>query len=104
VNERIIIRTSADIDAIEQGGWEAFLPSATPFGLIENAARPRPDACALHYLANSDDPSSNVQISYGTLVHNIRQAANLFHSGARRSREEPAPLTRCFGPNMSWPF
>jgi fatty-acyl-CoA synthase len=79
VNERIIIRTSADIDAIEQGGWEAFLPSATPFGLIENAARPRPDACALHYLANSDDPSSNVQISYGTLVHNIRQAANLFH-------------------------
>jgi fatty-acyl-CoA synthase len=79
VNERIIIRTSADIDAIEQDGWEAFLPSATPFGLIENAARQRPDACALHYLADSDDPGRNVQISYRTLVHKIRQAANLFH-------------------------
>jgi fatty-acyl-CoA synthase len=78
VNERIIIRTSADIDAVEQGGWEAFLPSATPFGLIENAARQRPDACALHYLADSDDPRRNVQISYRTLVHKIRQAANLF--------------------------
>ena len=79
MNERIIIRTSADIDAIEQGGWEAFLPSATPFGLIEGAARQRPDACALHYLADSDDPARNVQISYRTLVHNIRQSANLFH-------------------------
>jgi fatty-acyl-CoA synthase len=78
VNERIIIRTSADIAAIEQGGWEAFLPSATPFGLIEHAARQRPDACALHYLADADDPRRNVQISYGTLVHKIRQAANLF--------------------------
>lgn len=78
MSERIIIRTSADIDAIEQGGWEAFMPSATPFGLIESAARQRPDACALHYLADSDDPARNVQISYGTLVRNIRQAANLF--------------------------
>jgi fatty-acyl-CoA synthase len=78
VNERIIIRTSADIDAIEQGSWEAFLPAATPFGLIANAARQRPDACALHYLADSDHPERNVQTSYGMLVHKIRQAANLF--------------------------
>jgi fatty-acyl-CoA synthase len=78
VNERIIIRTSADIDAIERGGWEAFLPFATPFGLIESAASQRPDACALHYLADSDHPERNVQTSYGMLVHKIRQAANLF--------------------------
>jgi fatty-acyl-CoA synthase len=78
VNERIVIRTSADIAAIENDGLEAFLPSPTPFGLIENAAREQPDRCALHYLADADDPSRNVRISYGTLVQRIRQAANLF--------------------------
>ncbi len=48
MSERIVIRTSADIAAIESGGLDAFLPCATPFGLIENAARDRPDHCALH--------------------------------------------------------
>jgi fatty-acyl-CoA synthase len=78
VNARIVVRNSADIAAIERGGLDAFLPSATPFGLIEDAARNRPDHCALHYLADADDPASDVQISYRMLVHKIRQAANLF--------------------------
>jgi fatty-acyl-CoA synthase len=78
VTKRIIIRTSADIDAIEKGGWEAFLPAATPFGLVENAASKQPDRCALHYLADADDPSRDVRISYRKLVQKIRQAANLF--------------------------
>jgi fatty-acyl-CoA synthase len=78
VNERIIIRTSADIDAIEQRGLTAFLPAATPFGLVESAARQQPDRCALHYLADADDPSRDVRISYAMLVQKIRQAANLF--------------------------
>jgi fatty-acyl-CoA synthase len=78
MNERVIIRTSADIDAIERGGWEAFLPFATPFRLIESAASQRPDACALHYLADSNHPERNVQTSYRMLVHKIRQGANLF--------------------------
>jgi fatty-acyl-CoA synthase len=78
VNERIVVRTSADIAAIERGGLDAFLPSATPFGLIESAASDRPDHCALHYLADPDDSRKDVQISYGMLVHKIRQAANLF--------------------------
>ena len=78
MSERIVVRTSADIAAIERIGLDAFLPSATPFQLIENAARDRPDHCALHYLADADDPGRDVQISYGMLVHKIRQAANLF--------------------------
>jgi fatty-acyl-CoA synthase len=78
VNERIVVRTSADIDAIEQRGLAAFLPAATPFGLIENAAQAQSDSCALHYLADADDPSRDVRISYGMLVQKIRQAANLF--------------------------
>jgi hypothetical protein len=44
LNERIVIRTSADIAAIEKGGLDAFLPSAMPFGLIENAVRLRSKA------------------------------------------------------------
>ena len=56
VNERIPIRGPADLDAIERGGLQAFLPSATPFGLIEDTARKFPDRCALHYLAADRRP------------------------------------------------
>ena len=78
VSERISVRTQSDLDAIEQGGLKAFLPSATPLGLIEAAARARPDHCALHYLADIGDPGRNARISYAALVEKIRQAANLF--------------------------
>jgi fatty-acyl-CoA synthase len=78
VRARTIIRTSADIDAIEKAGLPAFLPSPTPLGLIEDAARQRPDRCALHYLADIDNPGRDVRISYAALVRKIRQAANLF--------------------------
>jgi hypothetical protein len=37
VNERIVVRTSADIAAIERGGLDAFLQSATPFVHVGNA-------------------------------------------------------------------
>ena len=56
MNQRITIRHSADLDAIESRGLQAFLPSATPFGLIEDTASRRPDHCALHYLADIGDP------------------------------------------------
>ena len=78
MNQRITIRHSADLDAIESRGLQAFLPSATPFGLIEDTASRRPDHCALHYLADIGDPGRNVRISYAALARKIRQAANLF--------------------------
>ena len=78
MNERIPVRGPADLDAIERCGLQAFLPSATPFGLIEGTASKHPDRCALHYLAAIGDPSRDMRISYATLVHKIRQAANLF--------------------------
>jgi fatty-acyl-CoA synthase len=46
--------------------------------LIEDAARRSPDRCALHYLADIDDPGRNQRISYSALIGKIRQAANLF--------------------------
>jgi fatty-acyl-CoA synthase len=78
VSESIKIRTSADIEAIEKRGFEAYLPSNTPFGLIEDTARARPDHCALHYLAEIGDPGRNVRITYAAFARKIRQAANLF--------------------------
>ena len=78
MTERIQIRNPADIDAIERGGLAAFLPRATPLGLIEASARTSPDHCALHYLADAGDPGRDVRISYATLAGKIRQAANLF--------------------------
>lgn len=78
MNERIHVRNSADVDAIEQAGLAAFLPVATPLGLIEASARQRPDHCALHYLADIGDPGHDVRISYASFAGKIRQAANLF--------------------------
>ena len=46
--------------------------------MIEDAARQSPDRCALHYLADIDDPGRNQRISYSALIGKIRQAANLF--------------------------
>jgi fatty-acyl-CoA synthase len=78
VTERTAIHTAADLDAIERLGFEAYLPSPTPFGLIEDAARARPDHCALHYLTNIGDPGRDIRISYAEFAGKIRQAANLF--------------------------
>ncbi len=78
MSESIKIRTSADIEAIEKRGFEAYLSSNTPFGLIEDTARARPDHCALHYLAEIGDPGRNVRITYAAFARKIRQAANLF--------------------------
>ena len=78
MNERIHVRNSADIDAIEKAGLAAFLPLATPLGLIEDTARKRPDHYALHYLAEIGAPGRDVRISYARFAGKIRQAANLF--------------------------
>ena len=78
MNERIPIRSSADLEAIERRGLPAFLPLATPFGLIEDTARRLPDRCALHYLAEVGEPNRDVRISYAAFAGKIRQAANLF--------------------------
>lgn len=96
MNQRITVRNSADLAAIEACGWQAFLPSPTPLALIEDAARKRPDHCALHYLADIDDPSRNLRISYAALARKIRQAANLF----RRLGVGPADAVALLMPHV----
>ena len=78
MNERLMIRNRSDIEAIETAGLQAYLPLPSPFALIEEAARRRPDHCALRYLADIGDPRRDTAITYAALVRNIRQAANLF--------------------------
>jgi len=78
VNERLMIRDRGDIDAIETAGLEAYLPLKSPLALLENAARRRPDHCALRYLAEIGDPQRDRATTYAELVRHIRQAANLF--------------------------
>ena len=78
MSESIKIRGSGDIASIEQRGFDAYLPISTPFGLIEDTARVRPDHCALLYLAEIGNPDRNVTITYAAFARRIRQAANLF--------------------------
>ena len=92
VNDQIRILTSVDIQAIEKGGFAAYLPLATPFGLIEDTARARPDHCALHYLVEIGEPARNVRITYATFAKKSRQAANLFHRLGVTSEDSVAIL------------
>jgi fatty-acyl-CoA synthase len=78
LREDLAIRDLDDIEAIERRGLQAFLPFATPFALIEQSARLWPERFALHYLADVEDPTSDVRITYSALARKIRQAANLF--------------------------
>lgn len=79
MSRSIKIRGSGDIASIEKRGLDAYLPINTPFGLVEDTARARPDHCALHYLAEIGNPDRNVRITYAAFARQIRQAANLFH-------------------------
>ena len=91
-----MIRDSSDIEAIEAAGLTAYLPAPSPFALLEDAARRRPDHCALRYLADIAEPRRDTAITYAALVRHVRQAANLF----RRLGVGPSDAVALFMPHV----
>ncbi|GLH78449.1 acyl-CoA synthetase [Bradyrhizobium sp. SSBR45G] len=75
---RWIVRTEADLAAIERDGLDAFLPHASPFALIEASARHWPQQTAIRYVTRVGQPETDIAVSYDALARRIRQAANLF--------------------------
>src|SRR5262245_26695046 len=75
---RQIVRTEADIEAIERDGLGAFLPHASPSAIIEAGARLWPRRTAIRYLTAVGAPETDIVLSYRDFAGRIRQAANLF--------------------------
>jgi fatty-acyl-CoA synthase len=73
-----VVRTDADIAAIEHEGFAAFLPHASPFEIIQASAARYPDRPAIRYLTRAGAPETDVTLSYKDFAGHIRQAANLF--------------------------
>ncbi|MGA7803696.1 AMP-binding protein [Bradyrhizobium sp.] len=73
-----IVRSAADIAAIEREGWAAFLPHPSPFEIIEATAARYPDRPAIRYLRKMGAAETDLALSYREFAGRIRQAANLF--------------------------
>ncbi|MDI3469427.1 MAG: Long-chain-fatty-acid--CoA ligase [Pseudolabrys sp.] len=75
-----VIRTAADLAAIEARGLDAFLPHPTPYGIIAASAAAWPERTAIRYLRKIGDQAADVVISYAALAARVRQAANAFRA------------------------
>jgi fatty-acyl-CoA synthase len=73
-----VVRTDADIAAIEREGLAAFLPHASPFEIIAASAARYPDRPALRYITQVGAPEADATLTYREFAGRIRQAANLF--------------------------
>jgi fatty-acyl-CoA synthase len=73
-----VVRTDADIAAIEREGLAAFLPHASPFELIAASAARHPDRPAIRYITRVGAPETDAALNYREFAGRIRQAANLF--------------------------
>jgi len=93
VSESIKIRTSADIEAIEKRGFEAYLSSNTPFGLIEDTARARPGA--LSSIARSSSHHRCELHGPDTIYFCVRGVSRATASGAKRTLAETTRSEKC---------
>jgi fatty-acyl-CoA synthase len=72
------IADAQDVAAIEAAGLAAFLPAATPYDILRRSAGLLPDAVAINAITQVDAPETDVRLTYATLLHKVRRAANLF--------------------------
>lgn len=74
------IKSISDLRAVEAEGIEALCPHASPQKIIEASALRWPDATAIYYSLNADDPSLDHRWTYSDLQADITAAARLFHA------------------------
>ncbi|TNF17588.1 MAG: acyl-CoA synthetase [Rhodobacteraceae bacterium] len=74
------LRTQADIEALEQQGFDAAYPDQSPWAILQRGARDYPDAVAIRYLHDATDPARDEVISYRDLAARVMAAGRLFRS------------------------
>lgn len=72
------LTSASDIAALERQGFSAVYPARTPHDMIAASAARAPDAPAIRFLRDADDPSRDICLSYAGLLDHIHAAANLF--------------------------
>ena len=75
-----MLRSLADIEALERTPYAEAIPARTTYGLIERAARLHAARDAFVYLPDGESTTRSERITYGDLLANIHRAANLFRS------------------------
>jgi len=79
--DSVQVRTLADIEAIEAVPIEERLDGLeSTYDVIARAARQTPDAVALIFLPEGDSSAVPLQVTYGSLLQKVTQAANAFHA------------------------
>jgi fatty-acyl-CoA synthase len=77
MGEKFLIRTMADIEAIEQVPISERFSENSTYELISKGAAIDPDAIAMSFLMNGDSYRQPQQVSYGQFIARIRQTANM---------------------------
>ena len=75
-----IVKTIADIVALERQPYDELVPARNLYQLFEATAQLHPDRPALTVMKTGDLEEAAVQFSHRELFGKISQAANLFHS------------------------
>lgn len=76
---RTIMRSMADVLAIEQTPWQESLPARNTYALVCQACERHPDRTALRFVMSGDPAAPEFTVSYRTLKTRVTQAANAFH-------------------------
>lgn len=74
------LRTLADIEALEQRGFDAAYPDQSPWEILQSGASEHPDAVAIRYLHDATDPSRDEVVSYRDLATRVMAAGRLFRA------------------------
>jgi fatty-acyl-CoA synthase len=77
--EKLKIRTLADIEAFEQTPIEKRLKARTTYDLLKKGAEIDPQAPALSFFLTGEQFTNPVTFTYRDFLSKITQTANLFH-------------------------
>ncbi|WP_238363978.1 AMP-binding protein [Mesobacterium pallidum] len=75
-----MIRSLADIEALEARGYDAVYPDRSPWDMLRRQAAERPDAVAIHFIHDAADPGRDQRVTYADLTARVMGAARLFRA------------------------
>ncbi|MBC2710299.1 MAG: acyl-CoA synthetase [Desulfosarcina sp.] len=79
MEETFAVTGMKDIEAIEAVPFQDRVAETSTYAVIEKGAAVNPDALAISFLMDGDTWDQPTQVTYGDLIHKIRQCANMFH-------------------------
>ncbi|MDR6266998.1 AMP-binding protein [Roseobacter sp. N2S] len=74
------LRTLADVEALEQQGYDAVYPDQSPWEILHSTAQAHPEGVAIRYLADVADPPKDVVLTYGDFAAQVMAAARVFQA------------------------